>query len=122
MNKRLRVDDYLGHMLNAIERIERYVSLVADERAFEQDTLVQDGIVKNIGVLGEAAKNITRVAPDFAARQADIPWDLMYGMRNRVIHGYFEINTEVLWQTVHNDLPELRRLIEAAISGQNPDK
>ena len=121
MNKRLRVDDYLGHMLNAIERIERYAALVADERAFEQNTLVQDGIVKNIGVLGEAAKNITRVAPDFAARHADIPWELMYGMRNRVIHGYFDINTEVLWQTVRDDLPELRRSIEAAINSPHPE-
>lgn len=45
----------------------------------------------------------------------------MYGMRNRVIHGYFDINTEVLWQTVRDDLPELRRSIEAAINSPHPE-
>jgi hypothetical protein len=53
--------------------------------------------------------------PAFAAQHSAIPWELMYGMRNRIVHDYFEVDLEVVWQTVHKDLPKLRAQIEAML-------
>lgn len=64
MNKALRVPDYLGHILDAIERIEEYVSDI-DEMAFLASKLVQDAVIRNIKIIGEASNNIQRVAPFF---------------------------------------------------------
>lgn len=66
MNKALRVPDYLGHILEAIERIERYVSGL-DESAFLSSNLVQDAVIRNIEIIGEASNNIQRTDPSFAA-------------------------------------------------------
>lgn len=112
MTKEVRARDFVGHMLDAIARIERYIALTPNEDAFERNQLIQDAVVKNLAVLGEAAQNIRREAPEFAAHHANVPWELIYGMRNRVIHGYFDINTEVVWQTVKGDLPDLRKALE----------
>jgi len=68
-------------------------------------------VIRSIEIVGEAA-NKTRVAdPDFAARHPHVPWDVMYGMRNRIVHDYFEVGLEIVWQTVHRDLPVLREQV-----------
>lgn len=114
----LRVPDYLEHMLDAISRIQDYVSQVGNEREFQSNHLVQDAVVRNLEVLGEAAQNIKVADPDFARRNSEVPWDLIYGMRNRIIHGYFDINLEVVWQTVNSDLPTLYNQIETLLHDQ----
>lgn len=67
MTKALRVPDYLGHILRAIERIDRYTSDM-DEVGFLSSELVRDAVIRNIEVIGEAANNIQRTAPEFAAK------------------------------------------------------
>lgn len=106
MTKTLRVPDYLGHILKAIERIDRYTADM-DEVAFLNSELVQDAVIRNIEIIGEASNNIQRVAPAFAAQHDDIPWQVMYTMRNRVSHGYDKVDLEIVWKTIHRDLPEL---------------
>jgi uncharacterized protein with HEPN domain len=113
MNKALRVPDYLGHILEAIERIEEYVSDM-DELAFLSSKLVQDAVIRNIEIIGEASNNIQRVDPVFAAQHAEIPWQVMYAMRNRVTHGYDKVDFEMVWKTICNDLPELYQLVQTA--------
>ena len=113
MNKALRVPDYLGHILEAIERIEEYVADM-DELAFLSSKLVQDAVIRNIEIIGEASNNIQRVDPVFAAQHAEIPWQVMYAMRNRVTHGYDKVDFEMVWKTICNDLPELYQLVQAA--------
>lgn len=113
MNKALRVSDYLGHILQAIERIEEYVSHM-DEIAFLSSKLVQDAVIRNIEIIGEASNNIQRVDPVFAARHDEIPWQVMYAMRNRVSHGYDKVDFEMVWRTICNDLPDLYQLVKAA--------
>ena len=115
MNKALRVPDYLGHILEAIERIEEYVSDM-DELAFLSSKLVQDAVIRNIEIIGEASNNIQRVDPVFAAQHAEIPWQVMYAMRNRVSHGYDKVDFEMVWKTICNDLPDLYLLVQAAAS------
>ncbi len=112
MNKALRVPDYLSHILVAIERIEEYVSHL-DETAFLASTLVQDAVIRNIEIIGEASNNIQRAAPAFVAQHDAIPWQAMYAMRNRISHGYDKVDLEIIWKTIHTELPALYRQIKA---------
>ncbi len=112
MNKALRVPDYLRHILEAILRIEEYVADL-DEVAFLSSKLVQDAVIRNIEIIGEAANNVQRVDPVFAAQHSDIPWQVMYAMRNRVSHGYDKVDFEMVWKTIHNDFPSLYAQISA---------
>lgn len=121
MTKRLRVPDYLEHILTAIARIDRYTADM-DEVAFLDNELVQDAVIRNIEILGEASNNIQRVAPEFAAEHDDIPWLVMYTMRNRVSHGYDKVDLEIVWKTIERDLPSLQEKIreaQAALRGNN---
>jgi uncharacterized protein with HEPN domain len=114
MSKTLRVPDYLGHIVSAIERIERHTTDV-DVVGFLASELIQDAVIRNIEVIGEAANNIQRVDPAFANAHAHIPWQVMYAMRNRLSHGYDKVDYDMVWKTVCNDLPELYKLIKTAV-------
>lgn len=78
-----------------------------DELAFLNNELVQDAVLRNIEIIGEASNNIQRVAPEFAAQHDAIPWQVMYTMRNRVSHGYDTVDLEIVWRTIQSDLPGL---------------
>lgn len=106
----LRVPDYLGHMLQAIHRINRYTEEMT-EALFLGNELVQDAVIRNIEIIGEAARNIERNHPDFAARYPHVPWEEIYLMRNRVAHGYFLVDLAIVWKTIQRDIPELERQI-----------
>ena len=94
---------YLEHMLEAIARIKRYVG--RKRRAgFLRDALLQDAVIRNIEIVGEAA---SRLSPEFAARHAEIPWRDIVGMRHRLIHGYLKVNLDTVWEVVKRDLPAL---------------
>lgn len=101
-------------MLQAIERIERYTATL-NEGAFLASDEKQDAVIRNIEILGEAARNVERHYPDFAKRHADIPWTDIYLMRNRVAHGYFSVDIEIVWKTIRNDLPALARQVSALV-------
>ena len=115
MNKALRVTDCLGHILRAIERIDRY-TVGMDEMAFLNSELVQDAVIRNIEIIGEASNNIQRVGPEFARQHENIPWLVLYTMRNRVSHGYDKVDLEIVWKTICRDLPGLREQVAAARS------
>jgi uncharacterized protein with HEPN domain len=106
----LRIADYPGHILQAIERINTYTDKM-DEIDFIHNQLVQDAVIRNIEIIGEAARNIQKEQPAFAKRHTDVPWEDIYLMRNRVSHGYFSIDMEVVWKTVLRDIPELAKQI-----------
>lgn len=117
MSKALRVPDYLGHILQAIERIGRYTADL-DEVGFLRNEMAQDAVIRNIEIIGEASNNILRAAPEFAAQHGDIPWLVMYTMRNRVSHGYDKVDLEIVWRTVQRDLPALYRQVQALIESR----
>lgn len=115
----LRIPDYLGHINEAIVRIHRYVEDLS-EIDFLNDEKTQDAVVRNFEIIGEAARNIERHHPAFAAEHDEVPWSLLYTMRNRVAHGYFKVDFELVWKTIHADLPSLREQILALLaSGTN---
>jgi uncharacterized protein with HEPN domain len=105
-----RAKDYLLHMLDALDAILSYTSGV-DQEGFLANRMLLDAVVRNIGIIGEAAKQLLDVAPEFSNKHPEIPFAEVYGMRNRVIHGYSSVNPSVVWDSVRDDVPELRRQI-----------
>lgn len=80
---------------------------------FMEDKRTQQAVVMSLIVLGEAATKIMDQHPAFAELQKPIPWRSMRGMRNRIAHGYFEINLEVVWDTVQTALPALKNQLDS---------
>lgn len=88
-----RLADYLSHILEAIERIGRYTEDM-DEVAFLKIDLVQDAVIRNFEIIGEASNNIEKHYPQFAANYPELPLASAYQMRNAVAHGYFNVDLE----------------------------
>lgn len=107
----LRVPDHLDHILGAIGRIHDYTAGMT-EADFLQDHKTQDAVARNIEIIGEASKNIREADAGFATRHPDIPWSLMYRMRNALSHGYFSVDMAVVWKTIRGDLPGQERQIK----------
>jgi uncharacterized protein with HEPN domain len=106
----LRVTDYLGHMLDAIKLSRGYTrDLSKDE--FIADRKTQQAVILNMVVIGEAATKLIDHYPTFAAQHPQIPWQKIRGMRNRLAHGYFDINLDIIWNTVEEAFPELEEQI-----------
>ncbi len=98
-----RIEDYLGHIAEAIERATGYLQPLPDVEAFEKNRQVQDAVVRNIEVIGEAVSKINTLAPDFIDQHPQLPWAQMRAMRNVVIHEYFFVDLKVVWTTIKND-------------------
>jgi uncharacterized protein with HEPN domain len=75
-----------------------------------QDEKTQDAVIRNLEIIGEAA---TKLSPELKAKYDEIPWGDIAGMRNRLIHGYFEVNLDIVWSTVEKVLPEFEAQIKA---------
>ena len=93
----------LRHMIEAAEAAVQF--LTGRQRIdLDEDRMLLFAVVRAIEVLGEAA---SQLSAETRATHADIPWRAIIGMRNRLIHAYFEINTEIVWQTVTQEIPAL---------------
>ncbi len=103
---------YLKHIRDAAERIRGYVQGL-DESDFKKNELVQDAVIRQIEIMGEATKRLSAKAKDL---QPDIPWRDIAGMRDKLIHDYFGVDIERVWLTVTDDLPELASKISALLS------
>ncbi|MAM87011.1 MAG: hypothetical protein CME36_06860 [unclassified Hahellaceae] len=110
-----RLDDYLAHIIEAIDRIDRYTADM-EEIAFLNNLLVQDAVIRNFEIIGEASNNIEKHYPDFAASHPELPLSFAYQMRNALSHGYFKVDLEIVWKTIKRDLSTLHALIKAAKS------
>ena len=78
-----------------------------DKNGFMADRRTQQAVVMSLMIIGEAAVRIIDRDPDYVARHSRVPWTSMRGLRNRIAHGYFEIDMEIVWTTVHVALPDL---------------
>jgi uncharacterized protein with HEPN domain len=101
-----RLRDYLSHIAVALDRIISYTDGISRER-FLADPLLQDAVIRNLEIIGEASRNILRDLPDFASENGDLPLKAAYEMRNVLAHGYFEVDLEIVWRTIVSDLPDL---------------
>src|SRR5439155_9848243 len=86
---------YLQHIRDLVARIVAYTA--GGREAFFNDTMVQDAVLRNIEVIGEAVKNLSQ---GFRDAHADVPWRAIAGMRDRLIHGYTQVNLDVVWLVV----------------------
>ena len=104
---------YLHHILDAIGQVEDYTTGLSRE-SFLSDRMVQDAVVRQLEIIGEAARRISA-----ERRKADLalPWKEMIGLRNRIVHDYLNINLQVIWEVIRLELPLLRAQIEAVLAG-----
>ena len=107
-----RLPDYVQHMQQAAADACSFVEGLGKDD-FLQDKRTQQAVIMSLIILGEAATKVMDQFPDFAASHAEIPWRNMRGMRNRIAHGYFDINLEVVWGTVQTALPALKSQLDA---------
>ncbi len=109
-----RIADYLEHMQQAAADACAFVEGL-DKATFLEDRRTQQAVIMSIVVIGEAATKIMDNAATFVLTHPQIPWQSMRGIRNRMVHGYFDINLDVVWDTVQQDLPPLKEQIEALL-------
>jgi uncharacterized protein with HEPN domain len=97
---------YLRHICEAIDRIRTYTTAGRD--LFRSDLKTQDAVVRNLQIIGEASK---KISPETRTAQPEVPWREMMGMRDRIVHDYFGVSLDIVWDVVENHLPPLREKI-----------
>lgn len=101
--------DYIQDILDSIDDIEKFIGKHSFDK-FAKDKKTFNAVIRSIEVIGEAAKNIPKNQRD---KHPNIPWKKMAGMRDKLIHEYFGVDPEILWQVAKNDLPPLRPMIKS---------
>ena len=101
-----RSAEYIDQVLGAARQALIYVEGLS-KADFLSDKRTQQAVILNLVIIGEVATRLLRDHSDFVTKHPQVPWRNMKGMRNRVAHGYFELNLDVVWDTVQTALPEL---------------
>ena len=109
------VADRLEHIIEAIDRATACLAGIPDVEAFEKLWMQQDAAIRSITVIGEASTQILKSDPAFVAQHPEVPWERMSTMRNRVVHDYFEIDLDIVWSTIRQDLPQLADQIRSML-------
>jgi uncharacterized protein with HEPN domain len=103
---------YLRHIAECIAKIRTYTA--SGQQAFEGNSLVQDAVVRNLEVIGEAVK---RVSEARKANAPEVPWKQIAGMRDVLIHNYFGVKMDRVWQVVERDLGPLNAAVSRLLQG-----
>ena len=113
----MKKDDsvYLRHIMDAFVQIECYTDGVSHDD-FMENRLLQDGVIRQLEVMGEAARNLTE---DLRNEYPNIPWRQMIGLRNRKIHAYFNVNLQIIWEIIQGDIPNLKKDINFVLGIHN---
>jgi uncharacterized protein with HEPN domain len=102
----------LADILSSIEKVERYIAH-CDREQFLNDEKTIDAVVRNLEIIGEATR---RLSDDFTRQHASIPWPQIAGLRNRIVHEYFGLDLDIIWNIVHDDLPRLKPQVYSLIN------
>ena len=104
--------DYVRDILDAIKEIDQFTQNMSFED-FSKDKKTINAVLRSLSVVGEAARKIPE---KLRIRHSDIPWNKMTGMRDKLVHEYFGIDLEIVWQTIRKDLAFLEPLIKRMLS------
>lgn len=107
---------YLRHILLATGKINEYVNR-GGRKLFDKDTAIQDALIKQIEIIGEATRKISE---GFKKDYPGVPWKKMVGMRDKLVHDYMGVDLEAVWKTAVEDIPELKKLIEEVLENLTP--
>jgi uncharacterized protein with HEPN domain/predicted nucleotidyltransferase len=119
MSPQFRDADYLNHIQKAIEKIHRYSS---DREEFFRREEIQDAVIRGLEIIGEA---VSRLSQDLKDVHPNVPWQQISGLRNRLIHGYFDVQLDRVWETVEEDVPGFEQAISEIVTSlaeRNPDE
>lgn len=105
---------YLRHIADAASLVSEYIAGMGKEKFFET-SLVRDAVIRQIEIIGEAT---THLDDDFRKVHSDIPWSAMVGMRNMLIHQYFGVDQDIVWETAFEIIPKIREQILAIFNEQ----
>ena len=105
---------FINDILECIERIEKYVSGLSYDD-FIKDDKTKDAVVRNLEIIGEAANQIPM---DIRERYKDIPWAQIVGLRHRLIHGYFVVDYDIVWNIISKEIPDLKIKIKEIFKDQ----
>ena len=104
---------YLQHIRDAIGKIFRFTKGGKEE--FLTDDKGQDAVIRNLEIIGEAVKNISKA---FREKHSDIPWKQIAGMRDEMIHEYFGVDLDIVWNVVVKDLPLLKERLNKILKSE----
>ena len=108
---------YLRHIYDAIRLIRQYTAGVSEEK-FTESSLIQDGVIRQLEIIGEATK---RLSNPLRRQYSEVPWQDVSGMRDKLIHDYFGVDIKTVWLTVKYDIPELEEHIKIILSDHGID-
>ena len=98
---------FLKHILKSIENIEKFSKKLSKEK-FSKDEFVQSAIIRQLEIIGEAVKNLPM---DFTNKHSEIPWKDIAGTRDKLIHGYFGVDLDLVWGILNDNIPKLKKFI-----------
>ncbi|MCF8308752.1 MAG: DUF86 domain-containing protein [Bacteroidales bacterium] len=108
MREKPRDQERLKHMVEAIDNVFEFVEGKSFE-AFKEDKILRFAVIKNLEIVGEAAYLLTK---DFKSEHSNVEWNDIIGMRHILVHGYYEIKDEIIWETIQTDLQPLKEQIQ----------
>ena len=103
----------LRHIVDAAQRIAGYLR-GADQAAFLGNPMMQDAVIRNLEIIGEACVNLSA---ELTQGHAAVPWQKASGIRNRLVHGYFDVDLRIVWQTAVESLPGFAKQVKALLEG-----